>query len=135
MRIEIHVPAVPVAQPRARSRGAGKGVYNPSTADAYKASVQLAARQQYQGETLEGPLSASVLFVMPRTKAWKPQERTPHTKTPDVDNLLKSTFDALNGTLWRDDRQIWVVTTRKVIAAGDEQPHVKLTIETADPAP
>ena len=32
---------------------------------------------------------------------------------PDIDNLCKAVFDALNGIAWRDDGLIWSVGARK----------------------
>jgi len=48
---------------------------------------------------------------------------------PDIDNVAKSVFDALNGIAYRDDSQIYNLWIIKVIAAGDEQPHVRILIE------
>jgi Holliday junction resolvase RusA-like endonuclease len=51
-----------------------------------------------------------------------------HETRPDLDNLAKSTKDALTGILWRDDSQIAILNARKVIAAGDEQPCVEVQV-------
>jgi Holliday junction resolvase RusA-like endonuclease len=37
-------------------------------------------------------------------------------------------LDALNGLAWRDDAQIHTLNISKVVAAGDEQPHVQVRI-------
>jgi Holliday junction resolvase RusA-like endonuclease len=150
MNIRIHVPAVPVAQPRPRAtlarggKGArmhevthikqADGTRKPHPIAAYKATVRHAVVEAYQGAPLEGPLSVAVLCVMPRNKAmrWKtkPTPRVRHTCTPDCDNLAKSTLDALKQLLWVDDAQIWQLTVEKWIAAGDEQPHVVISVST-----
>tara|TARA_R110000868_G_scaffold101057_1_gene278212 strand:- start:11235 stop:11516 length:282 start_codon:yes stop_codon:yes gene_type:complete len=82
---------------------------------------------------LGGPLKLSLVFVMPRTQnqIWKtkPMPRIWHDKKPDFDNLEKSVCDALKGLVWFDDSQICSVSTIKVIAAGDEQPHVEFACE------
>ena len=46
-------------------------------------------------------------------------------KKPDIDNILKSIFDALNGYAFVDDVQIVRVTAEKVYA---EEPFVEVTI-------
>ena len=48
--------------------------------------------------------------------------------TPDVDNLLKTLFDALNKLAWKDDSQLCFVFATKMIADGNEQPHVEVEI-------
>lgn len=137
MLVTFVVPAVPIAQPRPRATAvngrarmyeakAGHAVH------AFKASVRLAAQQAYDGPPFDGPLFARLEFIFPRPKnmIWKtrPMPRGMHAKKPDVDNLVKSVLDALNGTLFADDSQIVECHIAKHIASGDEQPHVKVDI-------
>lgn len=146
--ISIHIPAVPVSQPRPRATLAhgGKGARMhevthikrsdgtrvPHPIAAFKATCRLAAQQAYSGPPLDCPLSVRLTFVMPRPTAllWKtrPMPRVMHAKKPDVDNLAKSVFDALTGLLWLDDAQIAACSIEKWIAAGDEQPHVVVEV-------
>lgn len=142
--IEFRVPAVPVAQPRQRHRVVRAGAasfaqnYTPTKdpVNTYKAAVKFAASQAYDGPPLEGPLRCSLVFVFPRPSniVWKrkPMTRIPHIKKPDRDNLEKSTYDALNKLLWRDDSQICQGPVEKWIAAGDEQPHVEIKVEVIE---
>lgn len=142
-RINFSVPAIPIAQPRQRQRIInGKGGksfasnYTPGKhpVNDFKAGVRMAACQAYQGAPLTGPLGVVVLLVFPRAKQqiWKtkPMPRLPHTKKPDFDNCAKAVLDALNGLLFMDDSQVCCAHIEKCIAAGDEQPHVQVTIET-----
>lgn len=133
--IVIHVPSVPVAQPRVRAtvRGKHAAVYSPSgPIDSFKACVRLAASAAYGGAPMSGPLRVDVEFVFPRTKQqiWKrrPMPRLPHSKKPDRDNLDKAVLDALSGLLWVDDAQVFDGRVTKWIASGDEQPGVTITI-------
>lgn len=135
--IRIHIPAVPVAQPRPRSvriNGKTMTVSNPigHPVTAFKATCRLAASQAYSGPPLDGPIGLSMIFVLPRptNMIWKkqPMPRVPRHQTPDFDNLAKSCTDALTGLLWNNDSQLYDVKIVKVIAAGDEQPHVELTV-------
>src|SRR5690625_622034 len=112
--IKLTIPAVPVAQPRQRHAVIGGHVRNYTPADhpvqAYKAAVMLAARQAGVDKPLEGPLQVDVAFYLPRPKRLMrrkdPDGPVPHTARPDVDNLWKSTADALSGLAWRDDSQV-----------------------------
>lgn len=136
-RISFSVPSIPVAQPRHRigvvgGKGRAFGAKKSHPVHAFKATVRLAASQAYQGAPLDGPLHLRAVFVMPRSKSqiWKkrPMLRMWHTKAPDKDNLEKSLLDALTGLIWATDAQVCASKTVKVIAAGDEQPHVEVTI-------
>lgn len=141
MRIEFTVPAIPIAQPRPKAMAfhGHARVYQPTkhpVAD-FKASVRMAANQAFTGAPLSGPLRVDCVFVFPRTKGqqWKkrPMPRLPHTKKPDRDNIDKAVLDALTGILWVDDCQVCAGSLEKWIAAGDEQPHVKVTVTELEP--
>lgn len=136
--LSFTVPAVPVAQPRAKasSFGGHTRMYTPTkTASgkthpiaAFKACVQLAFRQACSLSPHDGPLRLSMIFVLPRPqklqKKSSPADRIPHTVKPDADNLQKSVMDALSGLLFQDDRQVYSVMAWKWYAAKDEQPQV-----------
>lgn len=83
-------------------------------------------------QPLQGPIEATIVFVFPRVKKyqWKsrPMPRRRHTGKPDFDNAAKAVCDSLNGVCWSDDSQVSDVVIRKRIAAGDEQPHVEISI-------
>lgn len=135
-QITLHVPAVPVAQPRARAsiRAGHAFVYDDQKhpVQAFKATVRMALKDAYQGEPLTGPLRCDCLFVMPRPKAlcWKtkPMPRLHHATKPDRDNLDKAVMDALKGLAWNDDAQVCQGLIEKWIASGHEQPHAVITI-------
>lgn len=141
MYVAFIVPSVPVAQPRQRV-GVGPGgfarTYLPTKhpVNAFKASVRLSAASAWKADPLAGPLALTLSCVMqrPRAKVWKtrPMPRLRHTGKPDADNLAKSVMDALSGLLWRDDAQVAVLSVKKWIAAGDEQPHVSVQLSVLD---
>ena len=135
--IRFIVPAVPIAQPRpkAASFNGHARMYEAPKSHAvhdFKASVREAAKLAYCGPPLRGCIKLTILFVLPRPQAmvWKsrPMPRAPHTKKPDIDNLLKSSVDALAKILWCDDSIISSVCAKKCIASGYEQPHVEIKI-------
>lgn len=147
--ISFIVPAIPIAQPRPRATMArgGKGarihevthIKNANTGErkphpiaAFKATIRMAAQQAYQGPPLTGPIQLDWCAVFPRPGrlVWKtramPRER--HITKPDRDNVEKAIMDALKGLVWVDDCQVCDGTPQKWIAAGDEQPHVSITV-------
>lgn len=71
---------------------------------------------QYKSAALTGPLAVKVAFFLTKPKSVK--REYPIVK-PDVDNLLKSTFDAMNGILWEDDCQIVSLEASKRYSNGD----------------
>ena len=140
--IEFLVPAIPIAQPRPRAANIGGRIVMRSAAsshpsNAFKATARIAASGVYSGPPLTGSIVLTVVFVLPRPKnrIWKsrPMPRENHTKRPDLDNLMKSLKDALSGTIWKDDSQVFMYRDCcKVIAAGDEQPHAEVRIEQSE---
>lgn len=140
--IRFTVPAVPIAQPRQRTRvvnANGKTFaqnYTPKTGPVqdFKATVRHAAAVAYSGAPLTCPLALSLTFVMPRPSSmvWKtkPMPREPYAvKKNDWDNLGKSVCDALNKLLYADDGLLCEVKVSRCIAAGDEAPHVEVEVQ------
>ena len=134
--IRFVVPAVPVAQPRQRHAIVAGRVrnYTPSShpVQAYKAAVMLAAKQAGVRTPLDEPVAVEIDFYLPRPKRLMrrkdPDGPVPHTSKPDVDNLFKSTVDALTGLAWRDDTLIYETTARKWYCEKDGAPRVEITI-------
>ena len=141
--IALRIATLPIAQPRQRTTihttRDGKiftGNYTPANHPVrqFKADVR-AAVSRVLSAPLEGPVALRVVFVLPRPKRliWKRREmpRVPHTSRPDLDNLVKSTKDALNGLAWRDDSQVVELSAGKCYASGNELPGVEIAIEIA----
>jgi Holliday junction resolvase RusA-like endonuclease len=83
---------------------------------------------------LDGVLSATVLFVFPALSSWSKKTKImfndgyvfyKNTK-PDVDNLLKSLFDGLNGVLFTDDSRICDVNAKKIYG---KEPRIEIEIK------
>jgi Holliday junction resolvase RusA-like endonuclease len=107
------VPGVPRPQSRPRLSRTGH-VYNPKSAEAWKTAVMSAflIRQNFKVTPITGAVSLSVSFYLakPKTKMRCPH----HLCKPDLDNLLKSTMDALTKAgAWEDDCQVCMITAHK----------------------
>jgi len=109
----------PKAQPRGRAcrRGNHAGIYDPGTADAWKASVRAAAKKGWDGVVFTGPLRVDIdiyfkrpkshFFTGKRSDVLRPDAPNFHTSKPDRDNLDKAILDALtNAEIWKDDAQV-----------------------------
>jgi len=138
MEIKFKVDAVPVAQPRQRHAMIAGHIsnYTPSKhpVNSFKASVAYSAKKEYSGPVLDCPIEVEIVAIFPRPKGMmyktKPMPREYKTTKPDVDNIQKSVYDALNNVLWRDDCLICSSVTKKMIASGDEGASVIITVRT-----
>jgi len=107
-------------RPRAFARNGKARVFDPGTAEGWKAQVALAARAAGAAQLLlETPVYLAVRFVMPRPKRLaKAGAAGTHTSKPDLDNLAKAVMDALTTIgVWRDDAQVAGLTLSKAYAA------------------
>lgn len=134
--LELIVPGEPIAQPRVKGTSFGGHVrmYTPTKngiAD-YKALIRLIAKGVYSGEPLDVPFVVDCEFVFsrPGRLVWKkrPMPRIPMPDKRDRDNLDKAVLDALALVVWKNDKLVYDGRVSKWYAAGDEQPHTKITI-------
>lgn len=119
------IPGNPVAQPRVKAAKRGKliHVYTPEKKiKPYKDAIKLIASQAMAGKpALEGPVGVCIHFYFdrPKSSTKKQCECDWHTQKPDIDNLTKAVFDALNGICFQDDSQICLLRVRKEWACDD----------------
>jgi Holliday junction resolvase RusA-like endonuclease len=120
------VPGVPRPQPRPRMARNGH-IYTPKSADAWKTAVMSAflIRQKFKVTPIESAVSLRVIFFMPSIK----KSGSPHIAIPDIDNLLKSTMDALTRAgAWEDDCQVCQVTAEKRHAVRKDEVGAEILI-------
>lgn len=123
------VAGIPKAQPRTKAtRFENRArVYTPGTADGWKSCVMFAAAS-ISGRLVAAPFSVTIQFRLPRPKAHK-RDTLVVTK-PDIDNLIKSTTDALTDCgVWGDDSQVAAVAAIKIYAGGTMAPGATITLE------
>jgi len=87
-------------------------------------------------EQMLGPVSMTITFIFPRPSVmvWKkkPMNREWRPKGKDIDNLIKTICDGLNGVAYIDDRQVVEVIARKCICINpQEKPRTVINIEPA----
>jgi len=138
MYISIRIDEKPVAQPRVKARRQGSFIrmYTPNNADSWKKAVG-DALNGYKDIKLEGPIELRAVFCLPRpqnlNRKRDPDDFFPHIRKPDLDNLIKSTMDAITDKgIWGDDRQVWHIEASKYVCGKKEEPYAKLIIINKD---
>ena len=91
------------------------------------------------GDMLDGPVSVTVNFYLPRPKshygtgrnagALKPSAPAEHLTMPDLDKLQRAVGDALTRLAWRDDSQIVAWHAYKHYATTDHPVGAQITIQ------
>ena len=145
--LELYVIGEPKGQPRPRAcvRGKRAGMYDPGTADSWKALVRLAAKDALRQAGImptaspmwTGPLRVDITLWFPRPKAHylksgiRPDAPHYHTSKPDRDNCEKAILDALGAAelqIWRDDAQVCAGGTNKHYAAPGQAAGARIHI-------
>ena len=105
----------PAPQPRHRAtnRGGHVRMYIPKNhpVNQWKNNVKDFCNKLFDSP-LEGALSVEMDFVIKRPKSL-PKKQNFHIKKPDIDNLIKSTLDAMNGIVFKDDKQVVCIVAAK----------------------
>ena len=124
MNIEFTIPGTPVAKgrPKFARRGAFVTAYSPEKTVSYENLVKVVASQAMKSSppTKEAVSVDVWLFVTPPA-SWskKKTEQALHqyiqpTSKPDIDNVVKGLFDAMNGIVFADDKQVVCLTVKKM---------------------
>lgn len=79
-------------------------------------------------QPLKGEIHLTVEFALPRTKAMGNKPAPPMIQRPDLDKLLRSTFDGLSGAAYEDDSQVTRVTASKRRTRHGEPPNARIAL-------
>jgi len=147
-QIAFTVHGYPKAQPRPRGtlRGSKVHVYNPDSADDWKALIIDAAMKYQPQDPIEGPIEVNADFYFQRpTKHYfvrkdgnvlRPDVPALHYVKPDRDNLEKALLDALTlCRYWLDDCQVCAGEVRKLWGGvhHTQGPGVVVRVRELDP--
>ena len=134
--IDLVIEGEPVGKgrPRVTSKGSFAHAYTPSRTKNYEKLIQNTYLNKYTYEdTLQGPIKAELIayFPIPESISKKKKELLlknyeKHTKKPDIDNVIKSVFDALNNLAFVDDSNIIQVEAKKRYS---DNPRVELHLK------
>ena len=119
-------------RPRAVRMGNFVRIYTPNETKRYEEQVKKAYNKIYGNKQLDGDLTVEVegFFSVPKGTSKKQKDlmldnKIPHTKKPDCDNMAKVCLDALNGLAYHDDASITKLNISKQYA---ETAKVRITI-------
>ena len=100
--IHLIVNTRPIAKARPRFSRKSGSVYTPKKTGAFEYMIAIEARKQLVTPMM-GALKVKIVFSFIRAKSNKQKH---HIIKPDIDNLVKSTLDALNKIAFKDDCQV-----------------------------
>ncbi len=105
---------------------AGKA-YTDKKTEVYENLIALAAANAWHGEPLETPVSLEVIIAigMPKSFSKKRAQEAlsghiEPAKKPDVDNVLKSVMDGIEGIVYKRDAQVTQVRVQKKYGVREE---------------
>lgn len=121
--IAFVIPGTPVGKgrPKFARRGAFVTTYTPEKTASYENLVKVKAEEAMRGRTIiDGAVAVQIcLFVTPPASWSLKKQRaalehvTMPTSKPDVDNVIKGVFDAMNEIVFRDDKQVVDLSVQK----------------------
>ena len=116
--MELIIPIRP--KPKGRPRFYKGHAVTPQETRDYETAIGMEASLLVD-EPLKGAIFIDITFSFKvrSGSGW-------HTKKPDLDNLVKSVLDGLNGILWEDDKQVAEIRARKFYGSDD---YVKILIQ------
>lgn len=136
-QISITVPGIPTPQGSKIAgvtksgniylrEAAGSKLYDWRETVAWQASIQ--ADQQGWAK-LSGAVAIEITFLLTRPKSVK--RDLPSVK-PDIDKLVRSTFDGItqSGRVWNDDAQAVCLVVSKIYADDEEGPGALINIRS-----
>jgi crossover junction endodeoxyribonuclease RusA len=122
-------------------KGSKKGFYRgghvvlveqSKNAKPWEQAVHWAARE-CGGEVKRGPITVGIIFLMPRTgSVSKKQTNVLHQKRPDLDKLVRCTWDGLTGICFNDDSEIAFLLAKKRYCNLDESPGALIRVEIVE---
>lgn len=124
--MRITIEGQPLSQKRHRTNGYRR--YDPSSKD--KKTIQKQLLPIKPPRPLEANLSVTIEAHFQTPESWSNKKQKEHEgnyrpKSPDVDNVFKIYSDAMNGYIFKDDRQI---VHGQVVKYYSMKPKVVITI-------
>ena len=129
--ITFGIPGPPQGKGRPKF---GKGiVYTPIKTVSYESLIKVQAFNAMKGKNIyHCAVKVAMMIYMPVPGSWSKKKQTlalEHylvpTVKPDLDNVVKVVFDAINNIVWDDDKQVAMLNVSKYY---DKSPQIQITI-------
>ena len=122
MKVKFHINTRPTPKQRPRLGKGGK-VYTPNSTKVFEEICRLSYGNRYYFDKEYISIKIVFKFKVPKSYSKKKYSEAIEGKirpsTNDIDNLLKSVLDGLNGKAWKDDRYIYSIEAEKIFADKD----------------
>ncbi|MEN2985498.1 MAG: RusA family crossover junction endodeoxyribonuclease [Thermodesulfovibrionaceae bacterium] len=113
--LDLELPIEPVAQSRPRFSRRGI-VYECERVKKFKEAIKWYAKSAFRSRPIEDtPIGIDLTFFI------KSANGRGVVKKPDLDNLIKSILDALEGVIYANDFQVVKITAAKLPCLGQEK--------------
>lgn len=119
---DIQGNPIPKGRPRFRRTKTFITTYTPKKTLDFEGLVRKHSQEAMGGaDLLETPVAVYLYFRLPIPDSYSKKAKeacltgqNKHIKRPDLDNLVKSVLDGMNGVVFKDDSQITVMHCTKV---------------------
>ena len=122
MKVKFNINTKPIPKGRPRLGKGGK-VYTPNSTKVFEEICRLSYGNRYYFDKEYISIKIVFKFKVPKSYSKKKYSEAIEGKirpsTNDIDNLLKSVLDGLNGKAWKDDRYIYSIEAEKIFADKD----------------
>lgn len=121
-KLTIDIKPHPQGRPRVTVQNGKAHAYPTKTDEQWRSDAQWLIKQQRDHKFETGHLYVCVSFYVKDVDG---------AKRGDVDNYVKSLFDACNGILWTDDKQVTELHAR-VTTAPKTEPFIAMSVQLFD---
>lgn len=125
--IAFTVPGTPVGKgrPKFARRGNFVTTYTPEKTASYENLVKVKAQEAMTGKpVIDGAVAVTIWLWVTPPASWSQKKQRAAlageikpTSKPDADNCIKGIFDAMNGIVFRDDKQVVDLVAKKRYAS------------------
>lgn len=134
--IRFTIPGQPEAWKRRGTRvltsKSGKAFVQSYKTKAHREWKEHAQSYMPKVQPLAGPVAFRLLAVMemPKSRHLKTRKRPRewYTGRMDLDNIVKNVWDAANGVLWSDDRQVCQLMAQAIYGEQGEEPRLEISL-------
>lgn len=130
---ELYLTLMNKPVPQGRPRVGKFGTWDPNLDIKNWTRIQL---KDQVSRIIHEPIVVEMNFFMPIPKSIPKKilklinvNKYPHTKKPDIDNLIILVLNCMNQIVFADDRQVWMITASK---RYDENPRTEIVVKWED---